>query len=91
MEKIEAIVKGRVQGVGFRYFVQRTAEPAGICGYVKNLPDGTVEVVAEGKPEQLDHLMSALERGPSFSSVTDIDVRREQVQAPQYNSFNISY
>jgi acylphosphatase len=53
---------GRVQGVGFRYIVQRLAESSPVTGYVRNLPDGTVEVVAEGTAEAMDAFLTAIAR-----------------------------
>jgi acylphosphatase len=82
-------VSGTVQGVGFRFFVQRTAEKLKIAGYARNLYDGRVEVLAVGTPSQLAELRTALERGPRFASVTG--VREEEAQrAPLHeNSFVI--
>jgi len=72
-----------VQGVGFRFFVQREAEKLHIGGYARNLFDGRVEVLAIGSAAQLDKLKSALERGPRFSSVSE--VREEEAQdSPRY-------
>ena len=76
-------VSGIVQGVGFRFFVQREAEKLHVGGYTRNLFDGRVEVLAVGSPAQLDGMKKALERGPRFSSVSD--VREEEAQhSPQY-------
>jgi len=76
-------VSGIVQGVGFRFFVQREAEKLHVGGYTRNLFDGRVEVLAIGSPEQLDAMKRALERGPRFSSVSG--VREEEAQhSPQY-------
>jgi acylphosphatase len=76
-------VSGIVQGVGFRFFVQREAEKLRIGGYARNLFDGRVEVLAVGSPAQLDKLKSTLERGPRFSRVSG--VREETAQHnPQY-------
>jgi acylphosphatase len=76
-------VSGIVQGVGFRFFVQREAEKLRIGGYARNLFDGRVEVLAVGSPAQLDKLKSALDRGPRFSSVSG--VREEAAQhSPRY-------
>ena len=58
-------VAGRVQGVGFRYFVARTARGLGLSGYVRNLPDGTVEVAASGDRAALESLAALLEKGPT--------------------------
>lgn len=72
-------VSGTVQGVGFRFFVQREANRLGVGGYARNLYDGRVEVLAVGSPAQLDAMKSALERGPRFSSVSG--VREEEAQS----------
>jgi acylphosphatase len=71
-------VSGIVQGVGFRFFVQRAAEKLKIGGYARNLFDGRVEVFAVGTPAQLAELRTALEHGPRFSSVSE--VREEKAQ-----------
>jgi acylphosphatase len=65
-------VSGMVQGVGFRYFAQDAAEELRISGYVRNLRDGRVEVFAMGTPQQHARLRAALERGPRFSSVSEV-------------------
>jgi acylphosphatase len=71
-------VSGNVQGVGYRFFVQRAAEKLGIGGFARNLFDGRVEVFATGSPAQLAELRTALERGPRFASVSE--VREEQAE-----------
>ena len=63
------LVKGRVQGVGFRWFVQREAAELGLRGWVKNTPDGHVEVLAAGEPDQLEDLQLALAKGSRGSRV----------------------
>jgi acylphosphatase len=65
-------VAGRVQGVGYRYFVQQLAEDLDLRGYVRNLRDGRVEVLAIGSPEKLRRLRQELEKGPLMSRVTDV-------------------
>ena len=72
METKRYLVSGRVQGVGFRFFTQREADKIGVSGFVRNLDDGRVEVVASGSAEQLAKLRAALERGPRFSSVESV-------------------
>jgi acylphosphatase len=72
-------VSGIVQGVGFRFFVQREAEKLRVGGYARNLHDGRVEVLAVGSPAQLEAMKRALERGPRFSTVSG--VREEEAQA----------
>ncbi len=73
-------IAGRVQGVGFRAFVQDRAVQIGVRGYAKNLPDGSVEVYAAGTPEQISELRSALHLGPRFADVRTVD---EQESAPE--------
>ena len=65
-------VAGRVQGVGFRYFVARTARGLGLSGYVRNLPDGTVEVAASGGRDALESLAALLEKGPTGGAVESV-------------------
>jgi acylphosphatase len=68
---------GRVQGVGFRYFVWREAEALGVDGWVRNRADGTVEALARGATENLDRLQGRLEEGPRWSRVTSVAVTDE--------------
>ncbi len=75
-ERLEADVRGYVQGVGFRWFVVRKATQLGLGGWVSNEPDGTVRVVAEGNPAALDELLAALRSGPAGASVELVDARR---------------
>ena len=66
-------VRGAVQGVGFRWFVLREAHRLGLCGWVSNMPDGSVEVVADGPAPLLADLQRALVRGPSAAQVSGVD------------------
>jgi acylphosphatase len=72
-------VSGRVQGVGFRFFAERTASSLGVPGYVRNLHDGRVEVYAIGNAEQMDALKNALQRGPRMATVDRVDERDADV------------
>jgi len=67
------IVRGRVQGVGFRWFVEREAHILGIAGWVRNNSDGSVEVQAQGSREQLAGLRSRLRQGPRAARVDDVE------------------
>ena len=67
------LVRGRVQGVGFRWFVEREAHVLGISGWVRNNPDGSVEVLAMGSREQLLGLKSRLREGPRAARVDDVE------------------
>jgi acylphosphatase len=82
-------VSGNVQGVGFRYFAERVASRLGLAGYVKNLPDGRVEVYAIGKAAQLDALRSELARGPRMARVDRVDENDAETQPEYANSFTI--
>lgn len=74
MRRLEAVVSGRVQGVGFREFVRHEATTRGICGYVRNSDDGRgVELVAEGDLNAIDALVVELHRGPRFARVERVD------------------
>jgi acylphosphatase len=66
------VVSGRVQGVGFRWFVIEAASVEGITGWVRNLPEGTVEVVAEGDAEAVTRFERQLRRGPARARVDDV-------------------
>ncbi len=68
------IVKGRVQGVGFRYFTHRVAQELGVRGWVKNLPDGTVEAYAEGDEDPMERFRSRINKGPALGFVEDVEV-----------------
>lgn len=82
------LVEGRVQGVGYRYFVRREAERLGLVGYARNLPDGRVEVVAEGDPADLARLESALSVGPRQAEVRDVLSWQISDDARQFKSFD---
>ncbi|MEA2701784.1 MAG: acylphosphatase [Candidatus Parcubacteria bacterium] len=72
MERLEAVVSGKVQGVWFRDFVTRQAKALDLAGTAQNLPDGTVHVIAEGPREKLDLLIEHLKEGPELANVTDV-------------------
>lgn len=67
------LVRGRVQGVGYRYFVLQQAESLGVTGFARNRPDGTVEVVAEGRDDVLTDFERSLQEGPAFARVENLE------------------
>ena len=83
-----AVVSGRVQGVGFRFFAERAAKKAGVLGWVRNLPDGRVETVVEGSDDAVERYLSELRRGPLGSRVTDVAV--EDGPGGNFDSFEIT-
>ncbi len=88
LEAKRFVVRGRVQGVGFRWFVEREAHMLGVAGWVRNASDGSVEVVAQGTPEQLSGLHARLRQGPRASRVDEVQVSTADA-TPGLNSFRI--
>lgn len=91
MKYYEIILTGRVQGVGFRYYTYQLAQKLGVTGYVKNLSNGDVKIIAGSSHEQrTEKFLQEVTSGPSFAKITNstiekLDNRRE------YNSFDIKY
>jgi acylphosphatase len=82
------IVRGRVQGVGYRYFAQRAAVELGLTGYARNLDDGRVEVYAAGPAGKLSQLAGILYRGPRWADVRGVEEQEAAVH--EYGSFRIT-
>ena len=72
-QALRFVVRGRVQGVGFRWFVEREAHVLGVSGWVRNNADGSVEVLAQGTRDQLLGLRSRLRQGPRAARVDDVE------------------
>jgi acylphosphatase len=89
MQAKRFFVSGMVQGVGFRFFAERTATTLAVGGYVKNLFDGRVEVYAIGSAQQMDALKGALQRGPRMAAVERVDEQDAQVVPEFVNRFSI--
>jgi acylphosphatase len=88
IQQLHAIIRGRVQGVSFRYYTQRRADELGVVGWVRNLPDGSVEVRAQGTTKQLEDLLAFLHHGPDAARVTSVDVDWHSPEA-QFEFFQI--
>ncbi len=84
------VVKGRVQGVGYRYFILRHAQDLGLGGYVRNLPNGDVEIVAEGDRMLIEELIRFAERGPVFAHVQDVEVEWRPASG-EHKRFEVRY
>ena len=84
-----AIVRGRVQGVGFRVFVYEEASRLGLRGWVRNRPDGSVEVVATGDPALLERLMDRLRRGPPAARVDNVEISQPLEPPPELSRFEL--
>lgn len=72
-QRVHAFIRGVVQGVGFRFFVLRTASDLQLTGWVRNCYDGRVEVTAEGSEAAITSLLAALHRGPTGARVSDVE------------------
>ena len=86
----ELVLSGRVQGVGFRYFVESIGGRFGITGLVRNTFDRKVEVVCQGEEEDLKKFVDAVKKGPSFSVITDVKIE-EIKDSKKYNIFEIKF
>jgi len=82
------IVTGRVQGVGFRFFAERAARELAVVGFVRNLPNGSVESVAEGDEAAIARYVERLREGPRMGRVTE--VRVEEITPAGYRDFEIT-
>lgn len=90
MLKKQFSVYGHVQGVGFRYFTWREAIKIGILGYVKNMPDGSVYVVAVGEDTQISHFYDYLHLGPRSAKVAEVLVQ-DYLADHEFSDFSIKY
>ena len=90
VEQVEATVRGRVQGVGFRHHTRRTARDLGLTGFVRNEPGGTVTVVAEGPQSVLEELLAALQDGPRSAVVHDVETMWTTAR-DAFGDFSVAY
>lgn len=90
MVRLQLTISGSVQGVGFRYFTQMKAVQFGITGWVKNMSNGTVQIVAVGDKDNLDQFIHDLRLGNPFSKVEHVDIK-ELSDTDPFHSFKIKY
>jgi acylphosphatase len=83
-----ALVSGRVQGVGFRFFAERQARAAGVKGWVRNLPDGRVETVVEGEETAVALYLELIGRGPFPGSASGVEVEERELEG--FDRFEIT-
>ena len=88
IQTVNMKITGKVQGVGFRYFVLRQAQELGIRGWVSNKPNGDVEALAQGEKADLEQFIAKAKEGPSFSRVEDVSLNWVK-EAEQYFGFEI--
>ncbi len=89
-ERLQIIVSGRVQGVFFRDFTRQNARSLGITGWVRNLPTGQVEIVAEGTTDKLKQLIEIVRVGPKYARVDDLKLKWEKA-SDEFTDFQIVY
>jgi len=88
--RVRLVIEGRVQGVFFRASTRSTAASLGVVGWVRNLPDGSVEAVAEGDGDRVKRLVDWCRKGPSGAFVTAVHVER-QTATGEFKSFDLRY
>lgn len=88
--RIHVFISGKVQMVGFRASTRRTANRLGVKGWVKNLPDGRVEVVAEGEEKQIEKLIDFLHEGPPAARVDNVQITDEEYTGG-FDQFSIRF
>lgn len=76
IESLLVTIHGKVQGVGYRHATVRRAHMLGVTGWVQNLPDGTVEALVQGTPDQVDQMLEWMHRGPPAAVVNELDTER---------------
>lgn len=88
MNSIHLYISGKVQGVNFRYFTKQKADVLGVTGWIKNLDDGRVEIMAAGKQDKLNQLIEWCKQGPSPAHVTGVELKWQDV-TNKYSDFTI--
>jgi acylphosphatase len=88
MVQLHLFIGGYVQGVGYRAFVKREAERLGLTGWVRNLPDGRVEVIAQGEKKVLEELIKLCLKGPFMAEVEGISLTWEKAEK-KYSNFQV--
>lgn len=88
MQQVRIIISGRVQRVGFRWSAKNEADQLGVTGYVRNMPDGKVEIIAQGPQAAVEALIAWSRRGPSFARVSNMDVTKLAAQG-RYTEFTL--
>ncbi len=89
VKRLHVRVEGEVQGVGFRYGTYRQAIALGLNGWVRNLPDGSVEAEFEGDPLSLERMLEWCRRGPRWATVVNVDATWDEGE-PRYSGFSIT-
>lgn len=89
MRRVRFVVTGRVQGVGYRWFVKAEAVPLGLTGWIRNRADGAVEGEVEGREDAIDALEACLEVGPASAIVTNVEITEISDELAPFKRFEI--
>lgn len=89
-KRIHAIVKGKVQGVFYREFTRREAETIGVSGFVRNLKDGSVEIVAEGDEKKLNDFEKKFRKGPLMAFISQVELKEEPATG-EFEGFDLRF
>lgn len=88
MKKIHLTISGKVQGVFFRHNTHKVGHKLGLTGFVRNLPNGNVEIIAEGDEEKLEQLIQYCKIGPRWANVENVEVKYEDSKN-EFDSFSV--
>jgi acylphosphatase len=88
--RAHVLISGRVQGVAYRYFAEKYAKAFGVTGWVRNLYDGRVEVLAEGSRDDIDRFLARLKEGPRLAQVDDFQIRWDDYTG-EFSAFLITF
>lgn len=91
LNELKLIIHGYVQGVTFRWFTEEHAKDLGLVGFVKNLPDGTVAIVAQGEKNNLESLINYCKKGPEWAKVTHVEETWNKIKSTGYENFSIKF
>ncbi len=89
MRTLRLVLRGRVQGVGFRWFAREAGRQCDLAGWVRNREDGAVEIVASGQPDALDRFVDAVRRGPPGARVDDLEYLAVGEPGPVERPFSV--
>lgn len=88
--RVHVLAGGRVQGVAYRYYAEKAASRLGVSGWVRNLPDGRVEILAEGAPGPITEFLGRLEEGPRLARVESFEVERGTATG-EFTGFRVAF
>ena len=91
MFKYKITVTGEVQGIGYRYFVSKETQKLNLTGWVRNLPDGNVEITVEGEQNILENFVNILKTKHLYARIDDMKISKTEITKKEFSDFNITY